>query len=283
MYAGLTLVPWVILYGVTAVMFNHGSWFTPTRALEVSASDLASGPTAALPSAAEIAAEVIAQLERAGGDAPLELSLVDESARWVGSFSTSARTETDRLRISFDPLGRGGKVSATPVAPEDAEAEDLFTREELDALDLSFAPTEEDVDEQFRRLAALHDLEVTELSRRRWPSVEFDVERGGELYSCDVGMDGEVEFGPSRGPSTVRRKLLRLHVQHGDSGYGGWRRVWALVVDIKGISMIGWGLTGVVMWWSIKKTRRIGAWSMAAGFVTMAILAVAVWRVTGMS
>ena len=28
MYLGLTLVPWLFLYGTTALLFNHGDWFT---------------------------------------------------------------------------------------------------------------------------------------------------------------------------------------------------------------------------------------------------------------
>jgi hypothetical protein len=57
---------------------------------------------------------------------------------------------------------------------------------------------------------------------------------------------------------SVRRFLTRLHLAHGFPGAVNWRWVWALVVDAMAFVMIFWGVSGLLMWWQIKATRRIG-------------------------
>jgi len=36
LYAGLFLAPWVAMYGFSGFIFNHGSWFAPAAALNLS-------------------------------------------------------------------------------------------------------------------------------------------------------------------------------------------------------------------------------------------------------
>ena len=58
---------------------------------------------------------------------------------------------------------------------------------------------------------------------------------------------------------SARRFLLRLHTAHGYPGEANARWYWAVVVDAMAFVMVFWGLTGLVMWWQIKATRRAGA------------------------
>jgi hypothetical protein len=62
-------------------------------------------------------------------------------------------------------------------------------------------------------------------------------------------------------------------------GYGvqmNSRWFWAIAVDLMFASMCFWGLSGVVMWWQIKRTRRIGFVLLIASAI------VAVWLAIGM-
>lgn len=56
----------------------------------------------------------------------------------------------------------------------------------------------------------------------------------------------------------LRRYLLRLHMAHGYPVEKNTRWFWVIAVDVMFVSMCFRGLSGVVMWWQIKRTRRIG-------------------------
>lgn len=58
---------------------------------------------------------------------------------------------------------------------------------------------------------------------------------------------------------SLRRFLLNLHVAHGYPDEMSARSIWAVFVDIMGLTMIFWGISGFVMWWQIKRTRLVGA------------------------
>lgn len=75
---------------------------------------------------------------------------------------------------------------------------------------------------------------------------------------------------------SLRTFLLRLHKAHVYPSAGGARWAWALLVDVMALAMVSWGVTGLFMWWQIKRTRGIGTWLVAislvlAGFVGAAM------------
>ena len=83
--------------------------------------------------------------------------------------------------------------------------------------------------------------------------------------------------------SSLRKKLLRLHVLHGDPGYRGVLWLWARVVDVMGMAMIMWGITGLFMWWTIRPTRLMGALALSFGFGLVALLGFSIWSLMGMN
>ncbi|MGL4423985.1 MAG: PepSY domain-containing protein, partial [Gemmataceae bacterium] len=76
-------------------------------------------------------------------------------------------------------------------------------------------------------------------------------------------ITGSVSGRPADEPNTTelgwRRFLLRLHTAHGYPTETNSRWAWALIVDAMAVTMCFWGLTGLIMWWQIKATRRLGA------------------------
>ena len=94
--------------------------------------------------------------------------------------------------------------------------------------------------------------------------------------------DWQVEYDPLHGTvqatertATIasglswRRFLLRLHTTHGYPSETSSRWIWAVFVDIMAFVMLFWALSGFIMWWHIKRTRR---WGLAV-FMTSALLA----------
>ena len=67
-------------------------------------------------------------------------------------------------------------------------------------------------------------------------------------------------------PFDFSRLMRRLHVTHGYSRPDTSRVVWAVFVDIMAFAMVMWSITGVVMWWQMKRLRAIGGVVIAAAF-----------------
>ena len=94
LYFGLLLVPFVLLYGMSAILFNHPTWFNATSTIVDNDPDLlkAHGGFAPL----VIAEEVRAAIEEEIGS-PVEL-LPDPAPAFKGSFLVEFRGETERRR-----------------------------------------------------------------------------------------------------------------------------------------------------------------------------------------
>lgn len=283
MYAGLALVPWVLLYGVTALLFNHSSWMSGTSVSAITSKDFEGTKLANLTTAPGIAGEVVAEFARAASEGERELEYVEGSARWSGSFSLSGTSEEERVRLSIDPRLRGGTLRRSALT--DAGSESFSWAADFDESRIARARglAHDELEDAARAIAAEHRLSLEEIRVRRWPSVRFLLEEDGELLRCRVSLGGEVEVERDTTPATLRQKLLRLHLQHGDPGYAGVRSTWALVVDATGVAMVFWALSGIVMWWSIRKTRRAGLVALLIGCGAMGLLAVLVWSATGLA
>jgi len=282
LYLGLALLPWVLLYGLTAVLFNHASWMGGDPSRTLSAQELAAAGFDSLPSAERSAERAIELLSAAAPGAAL--ALVPDSALWLGSIDLNGRTPNGGLRLLADPNGRGGVLSharegneaSAPPAPEWTRLRELGDWQSVPA-----AARSEYV-QGARALYASAGVAIEAIGLRRLPELRFAVEQDGRTYSCDLGADGALEVQPAAQVGTWRERLLRLHKLHGDPGYAGARRVWSLLVDAMGLAMIAWGLSGVVMWWAIRPTRRIGLLAIGAGCAAMAALALALWSALGL-
>jgi hypothetical protein len=65
--------------------------------------------------------------------------------------------------------------------------------------------------------------------------------------------------------------LERMHRRRGFQHPYALEDVWAFSVDLVILAMVFWALSGVWMWWELKKTRRLGFAFGAAGFLLFAL------------
>lgn len=279
LYSGLALLPWVVLYGATALLFNHGTWWSASRAGELDRTQLAQG-LRELPSAAEQADALVRGWGSTGG-----LRVLPGSARWIGGLQLSAAgrdasgDDVD-VRLAIDPEGRGGSLRWSPrreaqERPPWSEVAGGRVRRELD----------DDVRASLVAAASAaargRGLELDAVEVRRLPELEFEVVDGDASWTCSVAGDGKLEVARGDAPTDWRRRLLRLHVQHGDPGHSGARRTWGLIVDVVGAAMLLWGASGVAMWWSLRPTRRLGGLLLASGVLALAGMAAGLWAELG--
>ena len=96
-------------------------------------------------------------------------------------------------------------------------------------------------------------------------------------YNLQTGLlTGRAEDAPPNiDPLSTRRFLLRLHTAHGYPAQLNARWFWAIAVDLMFVSMVGWGFTGLLMWWQMKNVRFVGGIVLAVGIASSLIVAFA--------
>jgi hypothetical protein len=96
------------------------------------------------------------------------------------------------------------------------------------------------------------------------PDVSFMMDSDGKrwrvTYNTLTGsLNGRLaENETALDPVSSRQFLLRLHKAHGYPGAADARTPMAVIVDAMAAIMVFWSLSGLVMWWQIKSTRRLG-------------------------
>jgi len=275
LYTGLALLPWVLLYGLTALLFNHAGWMSDARELYLDARELRAAGFTALAPAEERAAEIVRELgQRADGGA---LRLVPGSANWIGSVTLNGKGSEREARFAVDPALRGARVVIELASTREAPA--AWSRPAK--LELPGAPSEAQRAQLAQAaVAAAAGLgePLEEATLRRIPDLGFRARDGEREYACTMKSNGELETRPYTGGARLREKLLRLHVQHGDPGYAGARSLWSWIVDAMGIAMILWAVSGLLMWWPMCATRVYGTIALVSGVAAMGLLALSLWR-----
>ena len=104
------------------------------------------------------------------------------------------------------------------------------------------------------------------------------MEGGGRTWRVQYDLTtGAVSGRPKDEPASPlspRRFLTRLHQAHGYPSSLGVRWVWAVAVDLMFVSMVGWGITGLLMWWQMKNVATSAPWCSSSAPLVAATLAV---------
>ncbi|MEM9802482.1 MAG: hypothetical protein AAGA20_19290 [Planctomycetota bacterium] len=299
LYTGIVLVPWVLLYGVTAFLFNHPTIATDREREQVDPKVLDETPFADPVDAEALAilvAEALAATEPeaveasfgdgVGPNVDAELhaaSAVDTSAPRRARFTRSARIEvrgeSASHSFSFDPKRASLVRSKRSFEPD---RESPLDRQGFQPDNVESHVSLEEWKESARAIANGADDELGDATVRvrSGPTLAFDLDVEGVTYDVryDVSRKSvSAEPVDEREGLGWRSYLLRLHLAHTYPDGGGVRWVWAILVDLMAFSMVGWALSGLVMWWQIKKTRRIGRWLVAASALGAAVVGVAMY------
>jgi hypothetical protein len=109
------------------------------------------------------------------------------------------------------------------------------------------------------------------------PDLRFLMEGGGTTWRATYNpQTGALSGRPeSEGPAMSNRMfLLRLHLAHEYPSSVDSRWFWALGVDAMFLSMCGWGITGLLMWWQMKNLRTVGAIVIVASLIVSVVVAI---------
>ena len=270
LYAGLFLLPWVFLYGITGAMYNHYGLFPEATFAGVSATALTDTAVTDFPSTKRLAQQVVEALQAAAPDSEIVL---DEShdAEYVNDVILQVNDGKAKHMVHIDPVEKSAWVASTT-------GESFAPKPLLDKVkNVSIHPSPY---EQAKATvpAILREAGInTDASPQPqgWCKLNFLVTVDGEPARVTyVLRDGHVDVTKYAGEPGMspRAVFLRLHTTHGRSPHWNGRMFWSLIIDVMAIAMVTWGVTGLIMWWQIKRTRIIGAAVIAFSIGTAAMM-----------
>ena len=238
-------------------LFNHPAAFADERPQAVDPSLLIEA--GAQPTDPETLASHVADgLNRLDAGA---YSVVEGTPRYRGRYVFRRRHDDDVYSLILPPdLTRGEVVlrrRPTHTADDERRPDPSVARESAREQVGRVRATAE-------RVFDLLGLEGRGASVRSAPDVDFALQTtdGRQLTASLDLRSGELALTDPRGDAgtdlSTRRFLTRLHKSHTYPDELGARWWWSLMVDVMAVTMLVWGLTGLVMWWQIRTLRRIG-------------------------
>ncbi len=300
LFSGLFMLPWVLLYGFTALLFNHPTYM-PGAKTSIEHFKLDLSGQSHLPKAKDLAQLVVdwAQqtLNESSSDQKIEL-IRPELAAYTRQAVASFETDTETVSVILDINSSSGYLRKTLKQIDEPDSNAEETEQAAPALENSLRLSLQEnpgiaLKKGFAEVVKQYEYE--KLNLRGIPTFEFHALVDGEPRVLRFSQ-GDRRRGRNQGSDdllkpykgvlsivgqqprelSLRSYLLRLHTAHGYPVQQNSRWFWAIAVDLMFASMVFWGLSGVFMWWQIKRTRKIG-------FVVLLLsAAVATWLAIGM-
>lgn len=279
LYLGLFLVPWMLLYGITGFLFNHPGVLSEQPVVGFGPAEIAKTPLAHLPPPEGVANEVVASLNERDPRGGYRL-IAPERARYSRDLVLLvARGDGEQHNVAVDLNSGTGTVRSRTI-PEPPDPAPFVTDRDLRVA--------HPLPDQLREGVSAVLTEIgkppeTVTIPGAMPELIFWIE------SAD-GRQWKVRYQPQRGslsgqpadtpspPMPTQQFLAALHFAHGYPGRMNTRWAWALGVDAVSVMLVVWAGSGLLMWWQIKATRRLGFLILMAGIVAALILTVGMHR-----
>lgn len=263
LYSGLFLLPWVLLYGMTAFLFNHPNALSPGTRVDVPLPENAMAWTAT----EKLADDIVASLEQGdavqrvgaatfNGGAFLRFGGDVDGRIFVNLAKETLETRTRPVAEKPDPSPFDGPITLTDAALTEAALLDVATA-----------------------VIAEQGIDAKGMNVRFMPNLIFHLDYQGERWRAIYDTESQ-ELSAKRVTETTgphwRTFLLRLHTAHVYNDQPA-RFAWAFMVDIMALAMTVWGASGIYMWWRMKKLRGIGVAVILASITVAVLMAVGMY------
>tara|TARA_Y100000588_G_scaffold392971_1_gene506978 strand:+ start:1403 stop:2386 length:984 start_codon:yes stop_codon:yes gene_type:complete len=261
MYAGLTLLPWIILFGATGILFNHPTWFSKQEVVFQGESEFVKEITGFHPTdPSKTASDVLKnlnlnRLEKGQTELSLDKSYQPIVTGRLGYFLDN---KDSQYFLYLNVINGEAKIEKRPKNPElNAPKIDGQT---ITINDQNSSKLEAGIIKLFKE-AGISTNSRPRIFRRQ-PHVLFRLkEANGTRYNVGYNLiSGKVSARDTEQPppTELRSILTRLHRLHHYPDAVNERWAWSLFVDLTGLMLIFWGVSGLIMWWQIKPTRVAG-------------------------
>ena len=268
LYAGLFLLPWVFLYGITGAMFNHAGLFPRFEFRSVPNQVVTESGMSEFPTPDALAAQVVEAIQSNEDGSTIELA-PQPNAEFTNDLMFEVTVDGKKHVVHLDPISNTAHLATHP--PEDFKPKRMLRG--INNIRLQPNPLETASDSA-REILAKSGVETeAKPTPFGWTKLNFLARVNDRPARITyVLKDGHVDITEYEGHHgmPVRGFFLRLHTTHGQPPHWNGRMIWSLFVDAMAIAMVTWGLTGLLMWWQIKRTRLIGGLVMLASVLVAA-------------
>lgn len=264
MYAGLVLMPWLLFFGLSGMLFNHPNLGEQVQGQRVTAADMQALSQLSPWRPDAVAADVIDALNHAdAGGAPYRLDPAFEN-NFVGYAVLNAAAPDGGYMLILDVASaRGVLVHKLARASEPGST---FPKLTLALPEYSSARLEHHAQGLLSARKLPHDAEL-----RAHPKIAPELrlralDQQGQAWNLSYDLrSGELSGRRAdRFPNLgITQILASMHKTHHFTLEFGPLWFWALFEDLLGLAMVVWALTGIVMWWQLKRTRVVGLISLA--------------------
>lgn len=272
MYLGLLLFPWILVFGISGVLFNH-----PHIGRDIDRRHLTGEQMSALTEfrpwdADDLARQVVEKLNAASPSRyELDADAGGSFSGWPLLAAPSGDGGRHVLIVSLDD----GSATLSTHPPEPEAPAPPFAGVAIDLPERRMATVQEQVKDLLPRMSIgaagplrAHPEAGPEL---RFRMRDADGRSWNVTYHLTTGrLDGRLA--DASGGIRFVELLERLHTTHHFPVHGGMTWLWALFADLTGITLVLWALTGLVMWWQMKPSRVLGALAVAAALACAAVV-----------
>ncbi len=271
LYSGIFLLPWVLMYGITGAMFNHLGLFPRMQIQPVDAQMSSATEMNEFPDANQLASRVVDAIQKDVDSARIKLSR-NAHAEFTNDLSFEVKQNGLQHVVDIDPVTHNSWIGTMPKNDEDPE----LLLPAIRNVKLSPDPQDTAKNAATSLLNSAGLLKGKEPQPFGWTKLNFlatvDDQPTRITY---VLKDGHVDINRFTGENgmPLRHFFLRMHTSHGQSPTWNGRSFWSLAVDTMAIAMVFWGVSGIIMWWQIKRTRWIGAIIIALSLLTAGAMA----------
>lgn len=270
LYSGLVLVPFVVLYGVTAFLFNHPTFASDRSVQYVPVDALQLGRVAEASSMEAIVQALQDAQERKDWewDPTQEMRF---RGRYVVGFREGDREHSWSLEDLEAPARWTTRIRrAEPETSAVRNVELMQPKAIRDALTSAV-----------ERVAAAEAMQIERVEVRSMPKLEFAVRVDAETRPASFDLLKQqltIADAAAEAPHAWRNFLLRMHTAHGYPDRLGWASFWAGLVDAMAVAMVLWALSGVLMWWQMRFLRRMGLLALFSGCVLALVMGRSMWQ-----
>jgi len=274
LYTGLILLPWVVFFGFSGVLFNHSEWFSPVEKVsKISAREVGRIHPFELPDPDAIADEVISSLNQGKTGSTFE-RISRSDATLDGALVYQAPTKEGNAQVKISLNHGSAEVVFNPGTPKLTPPPFQGKKIAVPSFAADFvSPLADAVLEK----SELNPTGTLVLSERGGPEVRFQIHSSGDgktwnaVYNLVSGTINarDIEETPVVDANAI---LGRLHKAHHYPDRMGARWLWSLFGDATGFTMVFWGLSGVIMWWQMKPTRALGVMGLSVAAVLSLVI-----------
>ena len=267
MYTGLLLLPWVLLFGLSGLFFNHPNWATPTDTVHVAQASVVQQTIGFTPiDSQQLAEQVIAFLNQAGDE---KFAMVNGSSRITGRLTINAASEHANHTARVNLVTGKAEIQTTPQDQQEKDEPD-FAGQRVTDLTIDTDLISDGAEALFETAGITID-QRPRMRLRPAPELQFQLtDEAGKVWNTTFNLaNGQLAGRAAQSPSGLgfRDSLTRLHRLHQYPDAVGARWFWTFLADATALTMVFWGISGALMWWQIKPTRLLGVGAVSVAVV----------------